>query len=155
MNQEEHNIILDDSTVASFRQYALDMRYPQSSAVGLPTIFHIWTARELELADMVRSHMYRRLGTDAEQKHIQVLKLTSTIARRPTQEQLHAQAKLITVLAKQRERLLQQSREDRDRFEAERDGWERTAEALLARCAKAEAEYNKDVRTLSPHHVYS
>ncbi|KXN88983.1 hypothetical protein AN958_06445 [Leucoagaricus sp. SymC.cos] len=58
--------------------------------------------------------------------------------------QLHRQAEFISWLGAQRDLLVQSFEEERRRWEAEREGWTRMAEALLSQRARAGASYQRD-----------
>lgn len=60
----------------------------------------------------------------------QVLRLTDPLPVDATQ--LERQADVISVLTAQRDFLVRQAEEDRDRWCSEREGWDRMAEALLS-----------------------
>ncbi|KIJ69726.1 hypothetical protein HYDPIDRAFT_120700 [Hydnomerulius pinastri MD-312] len=63
-----------------------------------------------------------------------VLRLTSSL--RPDYEQIVRQAETISALTMQRDLLIRQAEEQRLRWNAEKDGWSRMSEALLAQQAK-------------------
>lgn len=56
------------------------------------------------------------------------------------QDQLQKQAEIIRDLLVQRDYLINQILQERDRWQAERDGWDRTSEALVARHAKKDRD---------------
>ena len=60
----------------------------------------------------------------------QVLRLTDPLPVDPSQ--LERQADVISILTAQRDFLVRQAEEDRDRWRSEREGWDRVAEALLS-----------------------
>ena len=65
----------------------------------------------------------------------QVLRLTDPLPVDATQ--LERQADVISVLTAQRDFLVHQAEEDRDRWRSEREGWDRMAEALLSHRSKS------------------
>jgi hypothetical protein len=71
-----------------------------------------------------------------------VLRLTSSIL--PDPRQLQRQAETIAGLIEQRNYLIQQAEEQKSRWEAEKDGWARMAEALIARRNKGGSSAGKD-----------
>lgn len=69
--------------------------------------------------------------------------------------QLLRQAEFITWLGAQRDLLVQSFQEERRRWEAEREGWTRMAEALLAQRAKAGDSFSqKDDEAERQHAAY-
>ncbi|KIL60997.1 hypothetical protein M378DRAFT_199673 [Amanita muscaria Koide BX008] len=56
------------------------------------------------------------------------------------QDQLQKQAEIIRDLLVQRDYLINQILQERDRWQAERDGWDRTSEALVSRHAKKDRD---------------
>ena len=74
--------------------------------------------------------------------HPQVLRLTASSLIDPTQ--LLSQAAIIAGLTSQRNFVIRQAEEERDRWQSERDGWERIAEALIAQRNKPGSSAAKD-----------
>lgn len=72
----------------------------------------------------------------------QVLRLTGSTLLDPTQ--LTRQADAISWLTSQRDFLLKQAEEERERWESEKDGWARMAEALISRRNKPGTATIKD-----------
>jgi hypothetical protein len=71
------------------------------------------------------------------------------------QEQLQKQAELIRDLRVQRDYLIAQILHERERWQAERDGWDRTSEALIARYSRKASGSAKDEVHLVALCVYS
>ncbi|KAF9235558.1 hypothetical protein BU15DRAFT_51211 [Melanogaster broomeanus] len=71
-----------------------------------------------------------------------VLRLTGAV--RPDSEQLVRQAEMISALTQQRDLLLRQGEEQRLRWNSEKDGWARMAEALIAQQAKNRSVSGRD-----------
>ena len=71
-----------------------------------------------------------------------MLRLTAVV--RPDPDQLLRQAELISALLQQRDLLLHQVEEQRLRWNSEKDGWARMAEALLAQQAKNRFNSERD-----------
>ena len=59
--------------------------------------------------------------------------------------QLERQADVISILTSQRDFLVRQAEEDRSRWQSERDGWDRMAEALLHTSRLGKSEPKEDV----------
>ncbi|KAI0775861.1 hypothetical protein BD413DRAFT_469528, partial [Trametes elegans] len=72
-----------------------------------------------------------------------VLRLTSQLLLHPSPAQLASQADTIASLTNQRNMLLHQSADERQRWQAERDSWDRIADVLTA---KARAVHEPAVR---------
>ena len=70
------------------------------------------------------------------------------------QEQLQKQAELIRDLRVQRDYLISQILHERERWQAERDGWDRTSEALIARYSRKPGGSAKDEVHLAPLSVF-
>lgn len=98
------------------------------------------SSREKELANMVGPHHQRNHTTNLYRP--QVLRLTASSLIDPTQ--LLSQAATIAGLTSQRNFVIRQAEEERDRWQSERDGWERTAEALVAQRSKPGSSAAKD-----------
>jgi hypothetical protein len=64
------------------------------------------------------------------------------------QEQLATQAETISSLTTQRDLLIRQHKEECANWEAERQGWDRSAERLIAQRSAAEALPRENVSTL-------
>lgn len=62
----------------------------------------------------------------------------------PDPEQVIRQAELISCLIDQRDMLVRQAEEQRLRWNSEKDGWARMAEALIAQQAKHRNSSDKD-----------
>ncbi|KII94575.1 hypothetical protein PLICRDRAFT_86077 [Plicaturopsis crispa FD-325 SS-3] len=101
---------LDADEVQAIRRRVVQMNLAKSSSA--PS-----NSREKELADMV-------------------MKLTSTIASQPSHNQVVHQASTIAALTSQRNFLIQEGDAQRARWESEKEGWERMAEALIAQRGK-------------------
>ncbi|KIJ13337.1 hypothetical protein PAXINDRAFT_181363 [Paxillus involutus ATCC 200175] len=71
-----------------------------------------------------------------------VLRLTGVV--RPNSEQLVRQAEMISALTQQRDLLIHQAEEQRLRWNSEKDGWARMAEALIAQQAKSRSNADRD-----------
>ncbi|KIK96093.1 hypothetical protein PAXRUDRAFT_826325 [Paxillus rubicundulus Ve08.2h10] len=71
-----------------------------------------------------------------------VLRLTSVV--RPNSEQLFRQAEMISALTQQRDLLIHQAEEQRLRWNSEKDGWARMAEALIAQQARSRSNADRD-----------
>lgn len=78
---------------------------------------------------------------------------------RPDQDQLLRQAEIISALTQQRDLLLHQAEEQRLRWDSDKDGWARMAEALIAQQAKSRIRSENDevgcrsvVRIYNPSH---
>lgn len=65
------------------------------------------------------------------------------------------QAEIISSLSEQRDFLIQQAEEQRSRWESERDGWDRMAEALIAQRNKGGTSAAKDEVSLSTFIVFT
>lgn len=65
----------------------------------------------------------------------------------PDPQQLTSQAETISGLVKQRDLLFQERDEDHKRWQAERDGWDRMAEALIGKRRAAVRAGIDDVST--------
>lgn len=89
------------------------------------------SSREKELVDMVRPFFVMHSRGDSMYSFQQVLRLTDD-ATRPDPSQLVVQAETISRLSEQRDFLIEQAEDQRSRWQSERDGWERMAEALIA-----------------------
>ena len=73
--------------------------------------------------------------------------MTSSSVSDPTQ--LHAQAATIVDLVRQRDSLLREVEEERARWQVERDGFQRMAEALIMRRSRgAELSYREEASTV-------
>ncbi|KAF8549950.1 hypothetical protein OG21DRAFT_1514652 [Imleria badia] len=107
---------LPDSDIVQIRKMVVEMRHSDKADAHL-------TPRERELAEMV-------------------LRLTAVV--RPDPDQLLRQAELISALIQQRDLLLHQVEEQRLRWNSEKDGWARMAEALLAQQAKNRSNPERD-----------
>ncbi|KAI9569223.1 hypothetical protein HD554DRAFT_2020715 [Boletus coccyginus] len=107
---------LPESDIVQMRRKAADLHQIDDADAQLNT-------REKELAEMV-------------------LRLTAVV--RPDPEQLVRQAELISALMQQRDLLLHQAEERRLRWNSEKDGWARMAEALLAQQAKNRSNLERD-----------
>lgn len=71
------------------------------------------------------------------------------------QEQLQKQADLIRDLRVQRDYLISQILQERERWQAARDGWDRTSEALIARYSRKANGSAKDEVHLTALYVCS
>ncbi len=71
------------------------------------------------------------------------------------QEQLQKQAELIRDLMVQRDHLITQILHERERWQAERDEWDRTSEALIARYSRKATGSTKDEVHIPPFYVSS
>lgn len=80
----------------------------------------------------------------------QVLKLTAVV--RPDSDQLIRQAEMISALIQQRDLLVHQFQEQRLRWDSEKDGWARMAEALLAQQAKIRLNSEREEVSLPSFH---
>ncbi|KAF9535141.1 hypothetical protein CPB83DRAFT_755073, partial [Crepidotus variabilis] len=110
-NREPSPEPLTDVEVSLFRQRAVDLGSTTSeSAAGFSNTANNLSEREKELVEMV-------------------LRLTSSPLVDATQ--LEQQAAVISRLTLQREYLIAQADEEREKWQSEREGWDRTAEALL------------------------
>lgn len=78
---------------------------------------------------------------DAEQRD-QVLRLTESTLLDPSQ--LIHQAVVISALVAQRDFLVRQAEEERERWTSEKDGWSRMAEALISQRNKPANSAAKD-----------
>ncbi|KAL6307118.1 hypothetical protein BKA93DRAFT_838844 [Sparassis latifolia] len=107
-----------------FRVHQLGFTSPHSANANM-------TPAERELADMV-------------------LRLTSDPLLHPSPSQLASQAETIAGLSVQRNFLLREKEEEQARWQAERDGWERTAEALIGRRRAAQDAAEKDYVGVQP-----
>jgi hypothetical protein len=99
------------------------------------------TPREKELAGMVCSSLLSPCPA-LTRTFPQVLRLTAVVRQDP--DQLLRQAELISALLQQRDLLLHQVEEQRLRWNSEKDGWARMAEALLAQQAKTRFNPERD-----------
>jgi hypothetical protein len=72
----------------------------------------------------------------------QVLRLTDPLSLDATQ--LERQADVISVLTSQCDFLVRQAEEDRNRWQSEREGWDRMAEALLSHRNKSGKSSTRD-----------
>ena len=88
------------------------------------------TLREGELVNMVCCNPALLNIYNNNTKDCQILQLTDPLPVDSTQ--LERQADAISVLTSQRDFLVRQAEEDRDRWCSEREGWDRMAEALLS-----------------------
>ena len=70
---------------------------------------------------------------------------------RPDPDQFLRQAEMISALIQQRDLLLHQVEEQRLRWNSEKDGWARMAEALLAQQAKNRSNSERD--EVSPRRI--
>src|SRR6267154_1135234 len=70
--------------------------------------------------------------------------LEQTSAMDPDPEQVIRQAELISCLIDQRDMFVRQAEEQRLRWNSEKDGWARMAEALIAQQAKHRSAADKD-----------
>lgn len=87
------------------------------------------TSREKELVNMVCCPLCINPYI-SNRKFCQVLRLTDSLPVDATQ--LERQADVISTLTSQRDFLVRQAEEDRERWHSEREGWDRMAEALLS-----------------------
>ncbi|KAF9226937.1 hypothetical protein BS17DRAFT_776368 [Gyrodon lividus] len=85
---------------------------------------------ELRNVDKVNSQLSLR------EKELAEMVLRLTVAVRPDSEQLVRQAETISALIQQRDLLIRQTGEQHLRWNSEKDGWARMAEALIAQKAK-------------------
>ena len=92
--------------------------------------FTITSVREKERVNMVCCYSICIITSRNNGNLCQVLRLTDPLPVDPTQ--LERQADVISVLTAQRDFLVRQAEEDRDRWASEREGWDRMAEALLS-----------------------
>jgi hypothetical protein len=99
------------------------------------------SSREKELANMVSPYHQKKNHTTNLHRP-QVLRLTASSLIDPTQ--LLSQAAIIAGLTSQRNFVIRQAEEERDRWQSERDGWERIAEALIAQRNKPGSSVAKD-----------
>ncbi|KZT29515.1 hypothetical protein NEOLEDRAFT_1056832, partial [Neolentinus lepideus HHB14362 ss-1] len=72
----------------------------------------------------------------------QVLRLTSV--EPPDPSQIVRQAETIAQLTRQRDFLIRQAEDARERWDAEKEGWNRMAEALIAHHAKSDHSTYRD-----------
>ncbi|KAH0840376.1 hypothetical protein J3R83DRAFT_1406 [Lanmaoa asiatica] len=107
---------LPESDIIQMRRKVVEMRHIDKDDAQL-------TPREKELAEMV-------------------LRLTAVVRQDPNQ--LLRQADMISALTQQRDLLLHQAEEQRLRWNSEKDGWARMAEALLAQQAKSRLNTERD-----------
>ncbi|KAI9064916.1 hypothetical protein FKP32DRAFT_1543180, partial [Trametes sanguinea] len=73
-----------------------------------------------------------------------VLRLASQLLLHPSPAQLATQAEIIAHLAFQRDMLLQGRLGERDRWQSERESWDRMAEALASKARLAQEPITKD-----------
>ncbi|KZT06539.1 uncharacterized protein LAESUDRAFT_725993 [Laetiporus sulphureus 93-53] len=73
-----------------------------------------------------------------------VLRLTTHPILKPSTSQLAVQAETIADLTEQRNQILQEREEEHARWQAEREGWERSAEALIGKRRAATDAAEKD-----------
>jgi len=73
----------------------------------------------------------------------QLLRLTHP-ASLPQPSQLHAQAETIAHLIQQRDFLVQRSIEEHERWDSEKDGWARVAQALITQGRREHAQSERD-----------
>lgn len=73
----------------------------------------------------------------------QLLRITHP-ASLPQPSQLHAQAETIAHLIQQRDFLVNRSIEERERWDSEKDGWARAAQALIIRGRRESAQVEND-----------
>ena len=104
------------------------------------------SSREKELIEMVRFVSY--LFCDWQLTLSKVIRLTS--AHTPDVAQLYTQAKTIQELCRQRDFIIKEVAEERARWEAERQGFDRVTEALIAgRSHGGDSTYREEVCLLS------
>ena len=100
------------------------------------------SSREKELIEMVRFVSY--LFCDWQLTLSKVIRLTS--AHTPDVAQLYTQAKTIQELCRQRDFIIKEVAEERARWEAERQGFDRVTEALIAgRSHGGDSTYREEV----------
>ncbi|KAF8178021.1 hypothetical protein BJ912DRAFT_826972, partial [Pholiota molesta] len=104
---------LSEADVLAMRQRLAQMVLRQNGSIWVAD--SNLSSREKELVDMV-------------------LRLTATLPMDTTQ--LHRQAETIANLTTQRDYIVREMEEERERWRAEREVWDRTAEALLAQRTK-------------------
>jgi len=113
------------------------------------------SSREKELLEMVRSLPWLFVMNSSATKlnfGLKVIQLTS--ARTPDMSQLCTQAKTIQELCRQRDFIINEVEEERTRWQAERLGFNRLAEALIARRSHGgESTYREEVRPFVSIHV--
>ena len=113
--------------------------------------FSVTTLREKELVNMVCCPIPLYIQVIISRNNwnhlCQVLRLTDTLPVDATQ--LERQADVISVLTAQRDFLVRQAEEDRERWLSEREGWDRMAEALLSHTNRSgKSAMREDVRFL-------
>ena len=90
--------------------------------------------RDSELITLVRDPITSFYLVDASYAFIpQALRLITHTPVYPDPQQLASQAETISRLIHQRDTLLQERTDDHSRWQAERDGWDRMAEALIGK----------------------
>ncbi|KAI0638572.1 hypothetical protein C8Q77DRAFT_1030137, partial [Trametes polyzona] len=77
-----------------------------------------------------------------------VLRLISQLLLHPSPAQLASQAETIADLSFQRDMLLRQIADERERWQSERDMWSRTADILVAKARVAHEPLAKDAEAL-------
>ena len=116
---------LDNAQIELMRKRVLELIVSGASKMNT-------TSREKELLEMVPSLPYLFvMYSNAKSRPCKVIRLTS--AHMPDVTQLCTQAQTIEELCQQREFIIKEVEEERARWEAERLGFDRVTEALIAR----------------------
>lgn|SRR6266850_13183 len=131
---------LDNAQIELMRQRVLELIVSGASKMNT-------SAREKELLEMVPSlPCLSVMNSSAKCLACKVIRLTS--AHTPDVTQLCTQAKTIQELCRQRDFIINELEEERARWEAERLGFDRVAEALIARRSHGgESTYREEVRS--------
>ncbi|KAI0254867.1 hypothetical protein BJV78DRAFT_1120865 [Lactifluus subvellereus] len=90
-----------------------------------------------------------KMNTSSREKELLEMVIRLTSSRTPDVSQLYSQAKTIQDLSRQRDFIIKEVEEERARWDAERLGFDRVAEALIARRSHGgESTYREEVRRL-------
>jgi len=129
---------LDNAQIELMRKRGLELIVSGASKMNT-------TSREKELLEMVQSLPYLFvMNSTAKSWPCKVIRLTS--AHMPDVAQLCTQAQTIQELCQQREFIINEVEEERARWEAERLGFDRVTEALIARRSHGgESTYREEV----------
>jgi hypothetical protein len=128
---------LDNAQIELMRKRLLELIVSGASKMNT-------TAREKELLEMVRFVFCLFVMNSSAKISSKVIRLTS--AHTPDVGQLCTQANTIQELSRQRDFIIKEVEEERARWDAERLGFDRVAEALIARRSHGgESTYREEV----------
>ena len=128
---------LDNAQIELMRKRVLELIVSGASKMNT-------SSREKELLEMVHIFFYLFWMISSAKFGPKVIRLTS--AHTPDVGQLCTQANTIQELSRQRDFIIKEAEEERARWEAERVGFDRVAEALIARRSHGgESTYREEV----------